>query len=631
MLKEALSMSDPGQASRVLRFGNFEVDLRAGELYRQGRQVKLQEQPFQVLAMLLERPGEVVTRQEVQERLWTEDTFVDFDHSLNVAIKKVRDALGDSADSPRFIQTVARRGYRFIAPVEDEGRPSTPRTDRFRRRQVWLVLSFLVATCLAVGYVAWDQFRPPLRQEADKIMLVVLPFENFTGDPEQEYFSDGLTEEMITELGRLHPERLGVIARTSSMHYKNTEKRADQIGEELGVDYVLEGSVRQDSERVRITAQLIQVGDQTHLWARSYDRHRGEILALQRDVARAIVEEIEIKLTPEQELHLAGQVTVNQEAYENYLKGLYFWNKVTPDALRKSVDHFRQAIAQDPSYALPYAGLSAAYAVMGYQNMLPPHDAYKEAKMATVKALELDETAEPAHAQLGFIALFYEHDWARAERAFQRAIALNPSAPNAHKGEAYVHVTQGRFEQALAAIERARKLDPLSALTNADVGYILYLAREYDQAAEQLQETLAWEPNFGYAHMCLALVYAAKGLYREALTEEVIGWRLASVETDIVEAVERDFEESGWRGMWQGRLKYMLKMKSEGGRVPAAHLAEIYIRLDDKDNALAWLERAIQERNHQVAFLAVDPKFDPLRSDPRFQDILWRLNLPRLP
>jgi TolB-like protein/DNA-binding winged helix-turn-helix (wHTH) protein/Tfp pilus assembly protein PilF len=625
-------MSDSGQASRVLRFGNFEMDLRAGELYQQGRKVKLQEQPFRVLAMLLERPGELVTRQELQGRLWPADTFVDWDHGLNVAIKKVRDALGDSADSPRFVQTVARRGYRFIAPVEDEGRPELPLRARPRGHRAWVVLLLFIVAGLAAGVAAWRQYQHNVRPNVDRIMLVVLPFENYTGDPEQEYFSDGLTEEMITELGRLHPERLGVIARTSSMHYKNTEKRMDRIGQELGVDYILEGSVRRDSERVRISAQLIQVSDQTHLWAESYELHKGEFLAVQKEVAGAIAEEIEIQLTPEQKGRLADLVTVNEEAHEYYLKGLYFWQQLNVDAVTKSAEYFRKAIAQDPSYALPYAGLSAAYSFMGYLDMLSVHEAYKEAKIAAVKAVELDETASMAHTQLGYIAMFYEYEWARAKRAFQRAIELNPSDPAPRIGEAYLHLALGRSELAVAAIQSARKLDPLSVITNTNVGCILYCAREYDRAEEQLQKTIAWDSNFAVTHWCLSQVYVAKGMYREALTEELIAGTLAfGTKPEFAEAVEKAYEESGWRGAWQKKLEYWLKVKSDGGYVPTTEMMWIYLHLDDKENALAWLEQAVQERHHRLPSLVVDPSLDPLRNDPRFQDILKRMNLPRLP
>jgi TolB-like protein len=325
----------------IQRFGAFELDLRSGELRKKGVRIRLQEQPFEVLTVLLQRPGEVVTREELRSAIWPADTFVDFDNSLNTAINKLREALGDSADSPRFIETLPRRGYRFIAPVNG-------------------VKPVSASKQLATG----------------KIMLAVLPFDNLSGDREQEYFSDGLTEEMINQLGRLHPERLGVIARTSAMKYKHANKGIDQIGSELGVDYVLEGGVRRAGEHLRITAQLIQVTDQTHLWAESYERDLRDALALQSEVALAIASEINVKLTPQQRTRLANTRPLIPAAYEAYLKGRFYWNKRTADGVKKGIEHFEKAIEKDPSCPLAYVGLADSYGTLGFYAYAAPRDAY---------------------------------------------------------------------------------------------------------------------------------------------------------------------------------------------------------------------------------------------------------------
>jgi TolB-like protein len=576
-------MKGPSQSRSVVHFGVFHVDLRAGELSKNGVKVRLQEQPFQILALLLEHAGEVVSREELRQRLWPADTFVDFDHSLGTAINKIREALGDSADNPRFVETLARRGYRFIAPVS----------------------------------------RP-----TGKVMLAVLPFDNLSGDPEQEYFSDGLTEEMIAQLGNLDPQRLGVIARATAMQYKHTNKGAKQIGQELGVDYLLEGSVRREAGRARVTAQLVQVADQTHVWAQSYERDLRDILVLQRDVAGAIAQQIRLTLNADTRARLASTRPVDPEAHEAYLKGLYFWNKFSIPALNKSLEYFQQAIDKDPGYAQGYAGLAASYGILGNFGVLPPREAYPKAKAAAKKALEIDEGLSEAHSQLGWETLFYERDWTGAEREFRRAIELNPSNAIARDGLAMYLAALGRLDGAVAEIRRARDLDPLSLVINGDLGMILFFARQYDQALDHLQKTREMDPSFPPTYLHMGHAYEAKGMPEEAYQMYLKSITLSGGSQKFRAALEQAHAEGGWRGAWQKAIDLVRQLQARGEYPDAYGVAERYMSLGDKNQALDWLLKAADERTFMVVFAKVDPRFDGLRSEPRFAELLRRIGLP---
>ena len=582
-------MKESTRSPRVVRFGVFEVDLRTGELRRSGLKIRLQDQPFQILAMLLERPGEVVTREELGQRLWPADTFVDFDRGLNTSIKRLREALGDSADNPRFIETLPRRGYRFIAAVEGASRPK-----------------------LLSG----------------KILLIVLPFENLSGDPTQEYFSDGMTEEMITELARLNPEALGVIARTSAMQYKSTNKGIDQIGHELGVDYILEGSVRRAGNRVRISAQLIQASDQTHLWADSYDRDLEDILTLQGEVARAIAGEIRIKVTPREQTRLASPRPVNRESHEAYLKGRYYWNKFTEEGLRKGLEYFQQAIAIDPGYALAYAGLADSYTILGSgYGYLPPNEAYPRAKVAAKKALEIDDTLPEAYTSLGAAKLFYDWDWRGAEQVLKRAIELNPSYCTAYELYGFFLQAMGRLNEALREVRRALELDPLSLISNTDVGLGFLLARQYDQAIEQCQKSLEMDPNFIVAHEYLGRAYLEKSMFEESIAEFQKAITLSGGKTRFKAFLGNAYAASQRRGEALKLLHELQEFPTQR-YVSSYDIATIYIGLGEKERAFEWLGKAYEERSCFLLWLKVDPIFDTLRSDPRFQDLLRRMNIP---
>jgi TolB-like protein/Tfp pilus assembly protein PilF len=497
------------------------------------------------------------------------------------------------------------------------------RPGRLRLISILVGIAFLLAgTLYLAGARIWPRHQP-----ARRVMLAVLPFENLSGQPEEDYFNDGLTDELITKLGGLEPVQLGVIARTSAMQYKRSTKSAAQIGRELGVDYLLEGSARRADGRVRITAQLIQVRDETHVWAESYEGDLRDILKLQRDVAAAVAREIRLKLTPQQRAGLGPTRPVNPDAYEAYLKGLYFWNKFTVDGFDKSVEYFQQAIGIDPNYAPAYAGLAAAYALQGNFSVLTPQQAYPKSKAAAAKAIELDGSMSFAHGQLGFVTMFYDRDWAGAEREFIRALEINPSNANAHEGYAFYFVVRGQFEQALAEIQRARELDPLSLIINSDVGFVEVFARQYDQAIQQLQKTLEMDPNFPPTHWVLSIVYESKGLFKEANAEDLKAGALAQSDSHWVAEVQKAFDASGWKGSRRKRLELLLAARSKGESIPPYWLAKAYISLGERQKALDWLEQAVEVRFYLVVFLKVDPRFDGLRDDPRFNALLRRIGL----
>src|ERR1700722_17213803 len=412
-----LPMQSPSPLTDIVRFGIFQLDLTARELRKAGVKVKLQEQPFRVLALLVDRAGQVVTREELQQKVWPTDVFVGFDQGLNNAIKKVRDALGDSADSPRFIETVDRHGYRFVAPVGAvPGRPSEPRFHFGWRtlRNTALIGLGAASLIAALAYWAWHGSAMRGRPPSEKVILAVLPFDNLSRDPDQEFFSDGLTEEMIAQLGRLNPERLTVIARGSVAKYKGSSLAVNQIGAELHADYLIQGSVRRASDRVRITVQLIQARDQTDLWAESYDRELKDVLAVQDSVVRSIASEIHIALTEEQEKRLAAPRQISPEAYEAYLKGRYYWNKRTGESMQKAEQYFEQAIDRDPSYAAAYSGLADCNSGLTWHGFKSPAEALPKAYAAARKALEINPESAEAHASLG-LAMSHRWDWTGAE------------------------------------------------------------------------------------------------------------------------------------------------------------------------------------------------------------------------
>jgi TolB-like protein/DNA-binding winged helix-turn-helix (wHTH) protein/Tfp pilus assembly protein PilF len=629
-------MDAPSSSGPRIRAGLFEVDLGSGELHKSGRQVQLQEQPFRVLAMLLEHPGEVVTREELQARLWPADTFVSFDEGINTAIRKLRVAFGDSADNPRFIETVPRRGYRFVAPVCDViAEPAQP-SDGIAARSAaklpktkhpsvwrWILAASAAALLVVLVSVAYlGRSHAHAKSTAQKrVMLAVLPFQNMSADPAQDYFSDGLTEETITDLGQLSPEHLGVIARTSAMAYKHTNKTITQIGHELDVEYILEGSVRREGGEARVSAQLIRVSDQTNLWAQNYERNLLDLLQIENELGKAIARQVQISLTPQQEMDLSKMRTLNPDAYDLYLKGRFYWNQRTPAGFWKGIESFKQAIEKDPDYAQAYVGLADCYILLGPNDVLPAKEVYPLAKAAALKALQLDDGLAEAHASLGFLMLLYDWNPAQAERQFQRAIELDPNYPTAHHWYAYDLAAMQRSDEAVAEIRRAVELDPLSSIINTDAGQILLFARRSDEAIAQCHKAIGLDPEFKQAYWYLALLYQEEGLFDQALDAFL---KAPPGFPDSQTAAIRSSGISGIKSYWRQRLA-MLEQQAKEHYVSPYAFAVTYALMGDRDRSLENLGKAIDERYPSMVFVQIEPVFDSLRSDPRFAALLHRI------
>jgi TolB-like protein/Flp pilus assembly protein TadD len=561
----------------AVRFGTFEVDFEARELRKRGMRVRLEEKPFQILELLLERPGQVVTRQSLCEKLWP-DTHVGYQQSLNTAVNKLRELLGDSPQSPRFVETLPRVGYRFIAPVDTAG-----------RRQ---------------GHTK-------------KKMLAVLPFENLSGDAAQEFFAEGLTEELISHLGQLNPKRLGVIARTSAIQYKGSKKKIGEIAGELGVEYVLEGSVRCQGPNVRITAQLIDARDQTHLWAASYDRELRDILAVQHDVARQVVKALAVELLPGQE---AAQSAADPAAHEAYLRGRFFAGQRSEDALTKAIDCFEQALSLDPNCARASYGIAECSGLLCWFGALSPREAGRRAAEAASRALQIDETLGEAHASMALIRYWFEWDWFAAEQEFLRAIELNPSCTSAHQWYASFLGAMGRLEEARSEHELARQLDPLSLIISLGAAEPYFYARQYDQVIAHLRGILEQEPRFFPALFNLGRACVEKGMYPEAIAAFEKAVQLSG-NREGRPALAHAYAKAGRTGVARSILAEM-KIHTGGRYVASPMIARIHLGLGEIDAAFEWLRKGIEERSYWIVFLKMDPVYDAIRSDPRFVDLL---------
>jgi len=634
-------MQQDDNPSRRLRFGLFEVDLGTGELTKRGLRVRLQEQPFQVLTMLLERPGALVTREELREKIWGR-TVVDFDHGLNKAINKIRQALGDSAESPRFVETVARRGYRFIADVAviDAGAASgsdspvqrsnslpvehvdvaTPPRKRPYRSRAWA--GFGLALALVV--LSWALYSPSQSSSGIR-SLAVLPLENLSGDASQEYFTDGMTDALITDLGQIGALR--VISRTSSMAYKRVHKPLPEIARELDVEAVVEGSVSRSGDRVRITAQLIQLPNEKHLWAQSYEGDLQDTLALQNSVARAIAEQIEVTLNPREQAALSKSKTVNAEAYEAYLKGRYFWNKRSQEGLKKAIDYFERATDIEPDYARAYSGLSDSYALLGdwEYGILSPHVAFPKAKDAAIKALALDDSLGEAHTSLAFIDDLYDWNWASAEQEYKRALALNPSYATAHHWYGWHLIVVGRNSDGIAELRKAERLDPLSLIISADLADALCIAHRYGESLEQSRKTIEMDPHFAVAHYQLGQALAQMRRYDEAIAEFRRAIELSGANPTFESNLANAYAVSG-RSEDAMKVARELESRQSQSSSTDASIALIYVGLGDSDRAMNLLNNAYEARFNPSILMR--PGFDPIRSTPRFQNLLRRVGLP---
>jgi TolB-like protein/DNA-binding winged helix-turn-helix (wHTH) protein/Flp pilus assembly protein TadD len=635
------------QPGRRLSFGVFDLDLGTGELRKRGARVRLQQQPFQVLAVLIERRGDVVSREELQQKLWPANTFVDFDHGLNKAINKIRGALGDSADTPRFVETVARRGYRFVAdvtvtdevlppgpavaadmPLSPVGSPAdpgiTPVPSGMAPTRRTLVASALLTGALAVALAFWklhsETGAPPSIRS-----LAVLPLESLSGDASQDYFADGMTDELIADLGQI--SALRVISRTSVMGYKHTRKPLPQIARELNVDAVLEGTVLRSGEQVRITAQLIEGGSDRHLWSQSYQGELRDTLALQNNIARAVADQIRVRLNPQEQAALMSVTVVNPVAYESYLKGRYFWNKRTAAGLTAALAYFNQAVDENPQYSQAYSGLADTYALLGdwQYAVMTPREALPKAKAAAIKALDLDGGLGEAHTSLAFCLDGFDWDFAAAEKEFQKAIALKPGYATAHHWYAWHLALVHRYDEATAEMRKALNLDPLSLIINADLAELLALAHSYDESIRQSRKTLELDPNFALAHNHLGQAYLQTHMNEQAIAELQKAVTLSGGSATCVANLARAFAASSRRSEAVPLLND-LKSRSDARHSYASEIAVIYASLGDADQAMVWLERGYQERFNPGVLLR--PGFDPLRMDPRFENLVARVGLP---
>ncbi|HWY21557.1 MAG TPA: tetratricopeptide repeat protein [Candidatus Acidoferrum sp.] len=633
----------------VVRFGTYEVSLQSGEVRKSGLRIRLQQQPMKLLEVLLEHPGEVVTREELRSRLWPNDSFGDFDQALNIAIGKLRSALGDSAENPRFIETLPKRGYRFIADVSvlnADPRPRMPAAEDLMavedghtlhgagvavapKRWLWLTrgaivtLAFVIIISFSILSV-W-RFRPRGPAPAGIRSLAVLPLENLSGDASQNYLADGMTDELITDLAQI--SALRVISRTSVMVYKGARKPLPQIARELNVDAVVEGTVLRSGDQVRITAQLIEASTDKHLWSQSYEGELRDTLALQSRVASAIADQIRIKLTPREQAALKSAKAVDPEAYQSYLKGRYFWNKRTADGLKAALAYFEQAVEEDPKYAKAYSGLADTYALLGdwQYAVMTPKEAFPKAKAAAIKALELDGTLGEAHNSLAFVLDGFDWDLDAGGKEFRRAIELNPGYATAHHWYAWHLSLLGRFDEAIVEMRKAENLDPLSLIINADLAELLGLAHHYDESIAQSRKTIEMDRNFALAHNQLAQAYLQKHMYAEAIAELQTAVKLSGDSPTCIANLARAYVASGKRSE-AVKLLGDLKKRSNSGYSNAAEIAMIYASLGDADQAMTWLEKGFEERFNPGVLLR--PGFDPLRSDPRFQNLLRRIGLP---
>ena len=608
------------------------MDVRAGELRKQGVRIKLQEQPFHVLTVLLRRPGALVTREELRSQNWPADTFVDFDNSLNTAINKLREALGDSADNPRFIETLPRRGYRFLASVSgiewDARGYRNGEVGSGMRRFRWTVALVSFAVIAAALFVL-NVFRvrdrilgstriPPIQS------LAVLPLTNLSGDPDQEYFSDGMTDALITDLAQMGSVK--VISRTSIMRYKKTDKPLPEIARELNVDGIVEGTVQRSGGRVRITAQLIHGLSDKHLWANTYKRDLRDVLALQDEVARAIVGEIRIKVAPQDQVVKATRHAANPEAYDLYLRGLVYSRHEGVDSKRASVDYFNRAIQLEPEWAEPYAQLARSYDWIAGTGGHP--EFYPKAKAAALDAIRMDDSLAEAHTALAFSLFNYDWDWAGAAREYQRALQLNPNYSEAHHAYAELLMASGKNNEAVSEIERAEELDPLLPALRVNVGMVYSCVGRHDAAIEQLRNTTRLNPDYDVGYSGLGIAYLRKAMYPEAIANLEKALDMDKDDPDVI----LDVVELAYGYAAAGRKNEARKMLSELEKAEAKgrslELYSIYFALGEKERGLAWLEKAFKDKSESLLYLRCWPEFDRMRADPRFADLVRRVGIP---
>src|SRR5882762_124010 len=640
---------------RVILFGRFAAHLDSGELRRDGHKIRQQAQPFDLLVMLLDRPGEVVSREEIRNRLWPADTFVDFDHSLGTAINKIRSALNDSAEAPRFVETLPKRGYRFVADVHEspvassnvsvvvaESAPEAPppvlptrvpaavavvhASPQPARSRLLLACSALLIVLLVFGSYAWHQSRrasasSPVRS------LAVLPLENLSSNSEEEFFANGMTDELITNPAKIRSLR--VISRTSILRYRGMHKPVSEIARELGVDGIVEGTILRSGGKVRITAQLIQASTDQHLWAEEYERETPDVLALQAEVARGIAESIHVRLTPREQSQLAGTPTFDPAIEELYWKGVYFINKTTLPDFKRADEYFQQMLQKDPLSARAWTGVAMA---AHHSGMWGTFDAFPRAKTAALKAISLDDSLAEAHAELGMLSYVYDWNIAEAERELRRAVDLNPNYARTHVYYALMLSHIGRSQEGIEEIERARRLDPLSPFTVGIAGNVYFAVRKYDDAVRALQFALQIEPQDQMAHARMAWIWQEKAEYEKAIEELRLSSSPESRDSpDGKKTFHRladAYAARGANGYWREMLALALERYKPGAHYGTEDIAALYSRLGEEDKALDWLEKGYAVHDPYTMFwIVTSSAYDPLRSHPRFQKLLRELNL----
>ncbi len=644
-------MAANAQPSRRFSFDEFEVDLRSGELWERGNRLRLQDQPFQVLRVLLERRGEIVTRDELKQTLWPADTFVDFDDGLNTAVRKIRDALGDSAEKHRYIETIPRRGYRFMGclsdlrpavlsspaeesndgPVQEFSRsdPSAPGvlpapaqllSIRWRMLLTAAAALALFSTALVLyrGSSAKGTSQPRIKS------LAVLPLKNLSADPTQEYLADGMTEALIGRLAEIHDLR--VISRTSVMQYKDTKEALPEIAKTLGVDAIVEGSVIRDGNRIRVHAQLIRAATDEHFWSEAYDRELRDVLTLQSDVAQSIAQKVEVTITGKERARLTAARPIAPEVYENYLKGRSILDKsYSRSGLEESIGYFEEATKRDPTFAPAYVGLADAYDRLGTIFIgTPPGEVRPKVVNAARKALELDPELAEAHVLLADIYQEQWH-WSDAQAEYKRALDLKPNDAAAHVGFAHWLLCQGRTQEALTWTARGRELDPIE-VSGTSIGETLFFARRYDEAIHELRSVLAVQGDSASALWYLGFSLIAKGQPEDAIPVLEKAVSITNRSSGVIGVLISAYAHAG-RRKDALRLLDELKQRRQKGYVPAGAFVNAYLGMEDREQALVWLEHAYQEQSNILQFLKVHPYFDPLRDDPRFKDLLHRVGL----
>ena len=642
-MPSSVRKSEPasGVTSSRVTFDRFEVDLRSGELRKDGRKVRLPAQPFQLLTLLIENAGEVVTRDEVCRALWQTDTFVDFDHSVAAAVNKIREALGDSAENPRFVETLPRKGYRFIRQIKRDlpqvaTLPTAAEVPRASPRTAKLPASWLktigwvgvgvVALLCTLGWRMARYGRVGFSSGSQIRSLAVLPLANLSGEADREYFADGMTEELTTDLGKI--SALRVISRTSTMQYKGSKKPLPEIARELNVDAIVEGTVARSGSHVHITANLIQASPERHLWAESYESEVADALAVQGEIAQAVGRKIGLSITEKERELLTVPRLVNPEAQDLYMEGRFAWHFAeNAEASQKAVNYFQQAIDKDPTFAKAYAALASVYSVWTPGMAQGPRDRMPKARELAMKALALDNSISESHGTLGMIDLFYDWNWSAAEEEYKQTIALNPNYFWVHSWHARGLVARGQAEQAVAEAQRVIGLSPSPLNWDYPI-WVFVLARREDLARERAEQLLRVAPQWTWAHFSAAYVYDLQGESEKAAQEFLTADELFGTDPTTMAQLKEAFAKSGARGYWRQAIQNY-KETAKSNYVEPVLVAEACARIGDKECAFKWLEKGFEERDDLMINLKVEPVLESLHADPRFQDLVRRVGIPQ--